>query len=70
MRKGRDGGKKEKNGGKAGEKRKKNIMTILVAINVIASRPPERRPTGTPHARANLRCMIRVVRYLLKIEKL
>ena len=28
-------------------------MTFLVATNVIASRPPERRPTGTPHARAN-----------------
>ena len=28
-------------------------MTFIVATNVIASRPPERRPTGTPHARAN-----------------
>ena len=27
-------------------------MTFIVATNVIASRPPERRPTGTPHARA------------------
>jgi len=35
-----------------GEKRKKKIMTFIVATNVIASRPPERRPTGTPHARA------------------
>ena len=38
------------------EKRKKKrekIMTFIVATNVIASRPPERRPTGTPHARAN-----------------
>ena len=26
---------------------------FLVATNVIASRPPKRRPTGTPHARAN-----------------
>ena len=34
--------------------RKKKIMTFMVATNVIASRPPERRPTGTPHARANL----------------
>ena len=25
-------------------------MTFIVATNVIASRPPERRPTGTPHA--------------------
>ena len=27
-------------------------MTFIVATNVIASRPPERRPTGTLHARA------------------
>ena len=40
-----------------GEKKKKKIiiiiMTFIVATNVIASRPPERRPTGTPNARAN-----------------
>ena len=29
-------------------------MSFLVATNVVASRPPERRPTGTPHARANI----------------
>ena len=28
-------------------------MSILVTTNVVASRPPERRPTGTPHARVN-----------------
>ena len=28
-------------------------MTFLVATNVVASRPPKRRPTGTPTARAN-----------------
>ena len=28
-------------------------MLFIVATNVIASRPPERRPTGMPHARAN-----------------
>ena len=28
-------------------------MPFLVATNVFASRPPERRPTRTPHARAN-----------------
>merc|ERR1711954_389619 len=28
-------------------------MTFIVATKVIASRPPERRPTGTPNARAN-----------------
>ena len=27
-------------------------MLFLVATNVVASRPPERRLTGTPHARA------------------
>ena len=31
----------------------KKIMSFLVATNVIASQPPERRPTRTPHARAN-----------------
>ena len=41
MRRGRDG----ENG--------KKIMMFIVATNVVASRPPERRPTGTPHARAN-----------------
>ena len=35
------------------KKRKEKIMTFIVATNVIASRPPERRPPGTPHARAN-----------------
>ena len=29
-------------------------MSFLVATNVVASRPPERRPTGTPHARAKI----------------
>ena len=43
MRKGCDGEKKWK---------MEKIM-FIVATNVIASRPPERRPTGTPHARAN-----------------
>ena len=28
-------------------------MTFIMATNVVASRPPERRPTGTAHARAN-----------------
>ena len=34
-------------------KRKKKIMSFLVGANIVASRPPEHRPTGTPHARAN-----------------
>ena len=29
-------------------------MLFLVATNVVASRPPERQPTGTPHARAKI----------------
>ena len=29
-------------------------MSFIVAINVVAGRPPERQPTGTPHARANI----------------
>ena len=37
-----------------GKKReKKKIKTFLVATNGVASRPPERRPTATPTARAN-----------------
>ena len=28
------------------------MMSFLVATNVVASRMPERQPTGTPHARA------------------
>ena len=47
MRKGRDGGEKEN------EMKRKKIKTFLVATNVVASRPPERRPTETPTARAN-----------------
>ena len=49
MRKVDDGEKKKE---KRKEKKKK-IMTFIVATNVIASRPPEHRPTGTPNARAN-----------------
>ena len=30
-------------------------MLFLVATNVVASRPPERRPTGTLHACANIK---------------
>ena len=33
--------------------KKEKIMTFIVATNVVASKPSERRPTGTPHARAN-----------------
>ena len=44
MRKGDDGEKK----------RGKKIMMKIVATNVVASRSPDRRPTATPTARANL----------------
>ena len=49
MRKVDDGEEKEK----IKRKKRNKIMTFIVATNVVASRPPERRPTGTPHARAN-----------------
>ena len=31
----------------------KKIMMFIVATNIIASRPPKRRPPGMPHSRAN-----------------
>ena len=36
------------------KKRGKEIMMKIVATNVVASRPPERRPTATPTARAKI----------------
>ena len=50
MRKVDDGEKENKE-----NKKLKKIMTFIVATNVIASRPPNRRPTGMPHARANIK---------------
>ena len=50
MRKVDDGEVKKE---KKKEKNKKKIMMFTVATNVIASRPTECRPTGTPHARIN-----------------
>ena len=47
-----DDGEKKKQEKKTGEKKK--TMMKIVATNVVASRPPERRPTATPTARANL----------------
>ena len=55
MRKVDDGEEKEKR--KKKKKKKEKIMTFIVATNVIAIRPPERRPTGTPHARAKICAM-------------
>ena len=45
MRKGDDGGEKT---GKTGGKKRKKIMMKIVATNVVASQPPERRPTAMP----------------------
>ena len=50
MRNGRDGEKMENV-----KKKLLKIMMFIVATNVVASRPPECRPTGTLHARANSR---------------
>ena len=50
MRKVDDG--EEKKEKKEKRKKRNKIMTFIVATNVIASRPPERRPTETPHAPA------------------
>ena len=36
-----------------GEKKKRKKMLFIMATNVVASRLPEHRPTGTSHARAN-----------------
>ena len=41
-------------GGKMEKNEKKKIKMFLVATNVVASRPPERRPTATPTARAKI----------------
>ena len=49
-----DDGEEKKKKRKKRKKRKEKIMTFILATNVIASRPPERRPTGTPHARAKI----------------
>ena len=35
-----------------GEKRKEKITSFIVATNIVASRPPEHRTTGTLNARA------------------
>ena len=54
MRKGRDGesgGEKKKNCNAAARAK---IKTFLVATNVVASRPPERRPTATSTAGAKI----------------
>ena len=51
MRKVDDGKRKEKE--KRKEKKRKKIMTFIAATNVVASRPPEGRLTGTLTTHAN-----------------
>ena len=58
MRKGRDGEKKWK------------IITIIVATNVIASQPPERRRTGTPHAHAKIMAFLVATKSLPAVDRL
>ena len=40
--------------GEKGKRKKEKMMSFKVATNVVASRPPECRPTGTPTARAKI----------------
>ena len=47
------------------KKEKKEKMSFLVATNVIASRPPECRPTGTPHARAKIEWICKLSTYFI-----
>ena len=52
-----------------GEKRKKKeIMTFIVGTNVIASRTPERQPTGTPHARAKILLAMTATQHYLPLS--
>ena len=52
MRKVDDGEKNEKKRNKEEKK-----IKFFVATIVVASRPPEHRPTGTPHACANIQLL-------------
>ena len=62
MRKVDDGEEKKK------EKRKeKENNDVYSGHYVIASRPPERRPTGTPHARANTYMSLFFAKALLQL---
>ena len=44
-------------------------MIFIVATNIVTSRPPERRPTRTPHARANLVSNNKNIVTIIKIVK-
>ena len=61
MRKVDDGEEKKK---KEKKEKKEKIMTFIVATNVIASRPPERRPTGTLEQEWTLLISMKPVRYI------
>ena len=41
-------------------------MPFLVATNVVASRPPERRPTGMPYAKKMFQviCSVKIARFI------
>ena len=64
MRKGDDGEEK-----KTGEK-KKEKKTFLVATDVVASRSPERWPTETPTARANMTRLIQALLHSWNIQEI
>ena len=53
MKNGHDEGNGRRNMGGGNQGKNKKIKMFLVATNVVASRPPERPPTGTPTARVN-----------------
>ena len=44
-------------------------MLFLVATNVVACRPPERRPTGTLHARAKMIIILCIKNYKAIFDK-
>ena len=48
------------------EKKEKENKDFLVATNNVASRPPERQPTGIPTARANFKSLggLEVVKFI------
>ena len=51
---------------KSRRRRGKKIMLFIVATKVFASRLPERRRTGTPHARANYGMKDKIKVYFLQ----
>ena len=47
------------------QKKKQGKKMKIVATNVVASQPPERRPTATPTARANIPDNMQCICYLI-----